>query len=188
MTKWTNGAHACPTFLAVNDIAVNTPVPAAAQQPGFPSCGTDLAHCLDTLDGRFQSQGTQNGSPVFGSPVKFWQTRTTNLIGFPAPHTFRVNADSLTLEEDCTFFLSATSFDFNPSIVANGAGTLFVTWSATDPPAGVNAQVRLDGKLLADACGVLGPGVLVGQSANALTGNFGRTMECSAGAIPRRSR
>ena len=62
--------------------------------------------------------------------------------------------------------------DFNPSIVANGAGTLFVTWSATDPPAGVNAQVRLGGKLLADACGVIGPGILVNQSANPLTGNF----------------
>jgi hypothetical protein len=172
VTKWTNGAHACPTFLASNDIAVTTNVPPAAQQPGFPSCATDLAHCLDTLDGRFQGQGTQNGSPVFGAPVKFWQARTDRIGSFPVPHSYRVNADALTVEENCTFFKGATSHDFNPSIVANGAGNLFVTWSATDPPGGVNAQVRLGGKLLADTCGIIGSGILVNQSVNALTGNF----------------
>ena len=172
VTKWTNTAHACPSWIATNDIAVATTVPPAAQQPGFPSCATDLAHCLDTIDGRFQGQGTQNGSPVFGSPVKFWQTRTNGQGIFPVPHTYRVNADALTLEEDCPFFLSLTSMDFNPTIVTNGAGTLFVTWSATDPPGGVNAQVRLGGKLIADACGVVRPGILVGGSNNPLTGNF----------------
>jgi hypothetical protein len=172
VTKWTNGAHACPTFLASNDIAVTTNVPPAAQQPGFPNCATDLAHCLDTLDGRFQSQGTQNGSPVFGSPVTFWQVRTDAVGSFPVPHTYRVNADALTLDENCSFFLSGTSMDFNPSIVANSAGTLFVTWSATDPFGSINAQVRLGGKLLGDACGVMGAGVLVNQSSNPLTGNF----------------
>lgn len=172
MTKWTNGAHACPTFVASNDIAVSTNVPPSAQQPGFPDCSTDPADCLDTLDGRFQSQGTQNGSPVFGSPVKFWQVRTNGQGSFPVPHTYRVNADTAMLEENCSFFLSPSSFDFNPSIVANGAGTLFVTWSATDPPGGINAQVRLGGKLLGNACGVIGAGILVSQSANPLTGNF----------------
>jgi hypothetical protein len=171
VTKWTNGAHACPTFLASNDIAVSTAVPPLAQQPGFPPCSTNDDFCLDTLDGRFQSQGTQNGSPVFGAPVKFWQTRTNSNSGLPTPHTYRVNADALTLEEDCQFFSSGTSFDFNPSIVANGAGTLFVTWSATDPP-GANAQVRLGGKLVGDGCGTIGPGILVNQSGNPLTGNF----------------
>jgi hypothetical protein len=172
VTKWTNGAHACPTFVASNDIPVSTSVPPSAQQPGFADCATDPAHCLDTLDGRFQSQGTQNGSPVFGSPVKFWQVRTNGQGSFPVPHTYRVNADAATLEENCFFFLSPSSFDFNPSIVANGAGTLFVNWSATDPPGGINAQVRLGGKLLGNACGVIGAGVLVDQSTNPLTGNF----------------
>jgi hypothetical protein len=172
VTKWTNGAHACPTFVASNDIAVTTNVPPLAQQPGFANCTTDPAHCLDTLDGRFQSQGTQNGSPVFGSPVKFWQVRTDGAGVFPIPHTYRVNADAATIEENCSFFLSGTSFDFNPSIVSNAAGTLFVTWSATDPPANKNAQVRLGGKLLGDACGIIGAGVLVNQSTNPLTGNF----------------
>jgi hypothetical protein len=172
VTKWTNTSHACPSWIATNDIVTTTAVPPLAQQPGFPDCATNDDFCLDTLDGRFQSQGTQNGSPVFGAPVKFWQARTNGSGGFPIPHTYRFNADTLTLEEDCSFFLSLTSFDFNPSIVANGAGSLFVTWSATDPPFGVNAQVRLGGKLLADACGVIGAGILVNQSANPLTGNF----------------
>jgi hypothetical protein len=174
VTKWTNGAHACPTFLDSDDIAgATTTVPPSAQQPGFPPCATNDDNCLDTLDGRFQSQGTQNGSPVFGSPVKFWQVRTDAAGILPTPHTYRVNADALEIEEDCEFFTSQTSMDFNPSIVANGAGNLFVNWSATDPVAGFNAQVRLGGKLLADDCSVIGPpGVLVNQSANALTGNF----------------
>jgi hypothetical protein len=68
--------------------------------------------------------------------------------------------------------MSNTSFDFNPSIVANADRTLFVTWSATDPSRNINAQVRLGGKLLLDACGIISPGVLVNQSTSPLTGNF----------------
>ena len=172
VTKWTNTAHACPSLIASNDITVPTAVPPLAQQPGLPDCATNDDNCLDTLDGRFQGQGTQNGSPVFGAPVKFWQARTNGQPPFPVPHTYRINADSSTLEENCSFFLSSTSNDFNPTIVANPAGTLFVTWSATDPTNSINAQVRLGGKLLADACGVIGAGILVNQSANPLTGNF----------------
>jgi hypothetical protein len=170
--KWTNTSHVLPTLVAANDIAVSTGVPPLAQQPGFANCATDRAHCLDTLDGRFQSQGTQVGTPVFGSPVKLWQARTNGQGGFPVPHAYRINADALTIEENCSFFRSATSFDFNPSIVTNGARTSFVTWSATDPPANVNAQVRMSGKRLADACGIMGPGILVSQSNSPLTGNF----------------
>jgi hypothetical protein len=167
VTKWTNGAHVCPTFVASNDIAVTTNVPPSAQQPGFPNCATDLAHCLDTSDGRFQGQGTQIG----GSPVVFWQTRTDVDAGFPSPHAYRINADSLTVSDDCEFFTAGDSFDFNPTIVANDAGTIFVTWSSTDPTTNTNAQVRLGGKLVTDGC-IIGPGILVNQSANPLTGNF----------------
>jgi hypothetical protein len=175
VTKWNNTDHVCPNLLGSNDIAVSTNVPPLAQQPGFTDCstgpGNTRADCLDTLDGRFQSQGTQFGTPAFGAPVKFWQVRTNGEFGFPIPHAYRVNADAATIEENCFFFLSRTSFDFNPSIVVNGAGTSFVTWSATDPPNNINAQVRMSGKRLADGC-ILGPGVLVNQSANPLTGNF----------------
>src|SRR5262249_14654238 len=142
--------------------------PPSAQQPGFANCTTDPAHCLDTIDGRFQSQGTQVGS----APVRFWQARTEGSGSFPRPQAYRVNADTATIEENCSFFLSGTSFDFNPAIVANEAGTLFVTWSATDPPNTINAQVRMGGKLFGDSCSTLGAGTLVNQSGNPLTGNF----------------
>jgi hypothetical protein len=173
VTKWTNTSHACPSWIATNDIVTTTAVPPAAQQPGFPDCATDLAHCLDTLDGRFQSQGTQVGQPIFGSSVKFWQTRT-DADFLPTPHALRVDADTSAITEDCQFFAADFSYDFNPSIVANEAGTLFVTWSATDVDdvPQFNAQVRLGGKLFGDDCGIIGAGILVNQSANPLTGNF----------------
>src|SRR5262249_13956466 len=173
VTKWKNTARICPGFLGSNDIATNTNVPPPGHEPNITDCSTNpgnsRANCLDTLDGRFQSQGTQ-----VGTPVKFWQVRTNSSISgnFPVLHAYRVNADTATIEEDCTFFLSATSFDFNPSIVANEAGTTFVTWSATDPPNNINPQARMGGKLLTDGCSTIGAGTLINQSDNPLTGNF----------------
>jgi hypothetical protein len=176
MFKWTNTSHILPMLIAFDDIAVSTNVPPHAQQPGFGTCATDGPHCLDTLDGRFQSQGTQAGMPAFGTPVRLWQTRTNGDGGFPIPHAYRINADTLTIDENCAFYLSGTSFDFNPSIVANLAGTSFVTWSATDPPNNINAQVRMSGKLLGDVCGSsMRHGILVNQSTNSLTGNLNKT-------------
>ena len=170
VTKWNNTSHMCPNFLLSSDISTPTGVPPLAQQPGFSP--TDTANKLDTLDGRFQSQGTQYGTPAFAQPVKFWQTRTNGSGSFPIPFTYRFNAEAATIEELCSFSLSGSSFDFNPSIVANEAGTLYLTWSATDPPNNLNAQVRMGGKLVGDGCATIGAGVLVNQSANALTGNF----------------
>jgi hypothetical protein len=171
LRKYTGTTQVCPTFLSSNDIAISTTVPPLAQQPGITNC-TIPTNCLDTLDGRFQSQGTQFGEPVFGTPVRTWQVRTNGQGGFPVPHAYKINADTNTIEEDCTFFLSGSSFDFNPAIVTNFAGTTFIAWSATDPPNGINAQVRITGKKSTDLCGTLGSGILVNQSANPLTGNF----------------
>jgi hypothetical protein len=170
--KFTNTSRILPKLESSNDIAASTAVPAAAQQPGFPPCAVNLTNCLDTLDGRFQSQGTQVGTPALGSPVRLWQTRTNQEFGFPVNRAYQFNADALTIAQNCLFFMSQTSFDFNPSIVANEAGTSFVTWSATDPPVGVNASVLLGGKLFGDACGTMTNGILVSQSVNPLTGNF----------------
>ena len=44
--------------------------------------------------------------------------------------------------------------------------------TATDPTNNINAQVRMGGKLFADACSTIGAGGLVNQSGNPLTGNF----------------
>jgi len=131
--------------------------------------------CLDTLDGRFQNAGTQFGEPGVpgGTPVRFWQIRTDQDGGFPTPFTYQINADTNTVEESCEIFANAPgSFDFNPAIVANEAGTIFVTWSSTDPGMGFNAQVRITGKLSGDMCTVAQTGSLVNQSANPLNGNF----------------
>jgi hypothetical protein len=165
-------SHVCPTFLSTDDIATTTNVPPLAQQPTFANCLTDPAHCLDTLDGRFQNASTQSGTPSFGSPVRLWQARTDSIGSFPTPYTYRINADTLAIEENCSIITSFTSHDFNPAIVANGVGTLFVTWSSTDPTNNLNAQVRIGGKKFGDACSVLGAGSLVNQSGNPLTGNF----------------
>jgi len=168
VTTW-NLTGACPTFRGSSDIPTQTFVPGPAQQPGFPNCATDPADCLDTLDGRFQNAGTQFGS----SPnVKLWQVRTHGGRGHARLLTYRVNVDAFTIEEVCSVSASATSFDFNPSIVANGDGTIFLTWSSTDPTNNRNAQVRASGKQAVDACATLSPGLLVFQSTTPLTTNL----------------
>ena len=54
-------------------------------------------------------------------------------------------------------YASGTSDDFNASIAANDAGDCFVTYTSTDASVGRNAQVRLSGKLSADAGISAGP-------------------------------
>src|SRR5262249_13275163 len=176
--KFNSTSHACPTFLGSNDITTLTNMPPAAQQPSFPNCTTDPAHCLDTLDGRFQNAGTQFGEPALPpfNPVRLFQIRTDSDSGFPTPLTYQINADTLTVEESCELFASTNSNDFNPSIVANESGTIFMTWSSTDPVNSFNAQVRISGKLTGDACTMAQTGILVNQSANPLTGNFDATI------------
>jgi len=172
--KFLGTSHACPTFLGFGDIGTTMSVPPAAQQPGFPACTTDPHDCLDTLDGRFQNAGTQFGEPDVpgGLPVSFFQVRTDTDMGFPTPKTYQINADAGTIVESCELFASGSSFDFNPAIVANEAGTITMTWSSTDPTNFLNAQVRMGGKLSGDMCTVAQTGILVNQSANALNSNF----------------
>ncbi|HKA52418.1 MAG TPA: hypothetical protein VKJ47_02030 [Candidatus Binatia bacterium] len=170
--KFVGTSRACPTSLGSNDIATTIFTPPDAEQPGSGPCPN--ANCLETGDGRFQNAGTQSGEPDVpsGSAVRFWQVRVDSDSGFSTPFSYKINADTLTVEESCEFFADISSFDFNPSIVANEAGTIFVTWSSTDPVNGLNAQVRTSGKLSGDLCTVAQSGLLVNQSTNPLTGNF----------------
>jgi hypothetical protein len=117
--KFVGTSRACPTSLGSSDIATPINVPPLAEQPGSGPC--PAPNCLDTGDGRFQNAGTQVGEPGVpgGSPVRFWQIRTDSDSGFPTPLTYKINADALTIEDSCEFFASTSSFDFNPSIVAN---------------------------------------------------------------------
>jgi hypothetical protein len=119
-------------------------VPPSAHQPGT------SGKLLDTSDSRFVNASTQSGNDL-------WQTHTIALGGFPAPKFYRLNTSTNTVSQSGFYFASATSDDFNASIAANDAGNCFVTWTSTDASVGRNAQVRLSGKLSADAGISAGP-------------------------------
>ena len=118
-------------------------VPPAARQPG-------TTKLLDTSDSRFVNASTQSGNDL-------WQTHTIALGSFPAPKFYRLNTSANTVNQSGFYFGSSTSDDFNASIAANDAGNCFVTWTSTDASVGTNAQVRLSGKLSADAGIAAGP-------------------------------
>ena len=119
-------------------------VPPAAHQPGT------SGKLLDTSDSRFVNASTQSGNDL-------WQTHTIALGGFPAPKFYRLNTSTNTVSQSGFYFASATSDDFNASIAANDAGNCFVTWTSTNASTGLNAQVRMSGKLSADAGIAAGP-------------------------------
>ena len=118
-------------------------VPPSAHQPG-------TTKLLDTSDSRFVNASTQRGNDL-------WQTHTIALAGFPVPKFYRLDTSANTVSQSGFYFASATSDDFNASIAANDAGNCFVTWTSTDASVGSNAQVRLSGKLSADAGIAAGP-------------------------------
>jgi len=106
---------------------------------------------------------TQNGTDL-------WQTHTINLFGFPSAFFYRINTSTNALKQSGFYYASKTSDDFNASITANAAGNCFVTWTSTDASIGVNAQVRLSGKLSADV-GITS-GTAGFTSPTFLSGNF----------------
>jgi hypothetical protein len=135
---------------------VAVPVEAAYGVPG----DVEQLGTTDTLlagDARFVSAGTQVGDTL-------WQTHTVDTgDGLPTPVWYKINTETETVAEQGLFYSSATSFDFNASIVANEEGDMFVTWTSTDPdpdpglPA-VNAQVRFSGRTSEDPETDLSPG------------------------------
>jgi len=93
---------------------------------------------------------TQNG-------VDLWQTHTIALGPYPSPKFYRLNTSTNTVSQSGFYFASHTSDDFNASIAANDASDCFVTYTSTNASVGTNAQVRLSGKLSADAGIAAGP-------------------------------
>jgi hypothetical protein len=116
-------------------------VPPSAAQPG-------TAATLDTLDGRFQQAGSQLSTSL-------WQVFTSTASGLPTPLYVEINTSSLTLKQSGQFFVSGTSYDFNPSIVVNSSNDAFVTWTATNPAGNSNAMVRFGGRLHTSGLGVM---------------------------------
>src|SRR5438067_10451690 len=127
---------------------VSITVPSYSVTPDAHQPGT--TKLLDTSDSRFVNASTQSGNDL-------WQTHTIALGGFPAPKFYRLNTSANTVSQSGFYFASGTSDDFNASIGANDAGDCFVTYTSTDASVGTNAQVRLSGKLNADAGIAAGP-------------------------------
>lgn len=145
-TKYTatNTSHPASTALVASTITVPSyGIPPDAHQPG-------TANLLDTLDSRFVNASTQNGTDL-------WQTHTIALGSFPAPKFYRLNTSTNAVIQSGFYFASGSSDDFNASIAANTAGDSFVTYTSTNAGAGINAQVRLSGKLSGDAGIAAGP-------------------------------
>lgn len=138
------------------------PVPAYTVPPDAVQPGT--AARLDTLDARFVNCGTQVGNSL-------WQVHTIVSGGLPTPKWYEFNPVTKTITQSGFFFKSATSHDFNASIAANSIKDVFVTWSATDPPAGNNvngnAQVRFSGRVAADPAGVIPAGAVLAGGTSA---------------------
>ncbi|MGH3706924.1 MAG: hypothetical protein ACRDRQ_02205 [Pseudonocardiaceae bacterium] len=125
------------------------PVPAYSVPPDAHQPGTSVT--LDTSDSRFVNAGTQVGDRLF-------QTHTVGLGSFPTPKFYEFNTTSNTVVQTGFYFASATSDDWNASIAANPGREVFVTWSSTNAPANIRAQMRVSGKMPAD------PGIPAGTA------------------------
>ncbi|MFN3531378.1 MAG: hypothetical protein ACK41Q_02530 [Candidatus Brocadia sp.] len=119
-------------------------VPPNAKQPG-------TTETLDTSDMRFINAGTQIGNSL-------WQVHTINVNGLPKPKFYEFNTATDTVIQSGIISASATSNDWNASIAANANNDVYVTWSSTDPNAGINAQVRFSGRLHTDPIGTISSG------------------------------
>ena len=118
-------------------------LPPNAAQPSPCTAATDV---LDSLDNRFQNASTQNGDNLY-------QVHAVAVGSFPAVRYYVLSGLSSfapAVAESGTFWASATSYDWNPSIASDSAGEIVITWSSTDPTPGTNAQVRYVGKQSGD--------------------------------------
>ncbi|HEY9073957.1 MAG TPA: hypothetical protein VIN67_07460, partial [Desulfobaccales bacterium] len=156
----TNSAANPPTLSGPATI----PVPAYLVPPNAPQPGTST-YVIDTSDARFVNASTQIGNSLF-------QVHTISIGGYARPRFYEFDPVNLAVRQSGTFSRSSTSYDFNASIAANRRHDLVVTWSATDPTNGVNAEVRFSGRLVSDPPGVIpSPGSLLYGSTTFLSGN-----------------
>ena len=108
--------------------------PAAAQPTSCAPAGANL----DSLDGRFQNAGTQNGDV-------YYQVHTTGQFSVPTPRYYVITgllSFAPVIAVTNAFYGAGTSTnDFNPSIASDHNGNMAVTWSSTDPARGINASM-----------------------------------------------
>lgn len=144
------------------DVSVTaySPPPNAPQT----SACSGSSNLLDTGDSRFVNASTQIGTALYNA-------HTINVSGFARPRYYQINTATATVTRSSTFSKSSTSYDFNASIAANNAGDVYVTWSATDPTNGTNAQIRFSGRRATDSS-TIPSGTALLTSPTCLTGNF----------------
>ncbi|HLX83016.1 MAG TPA: hypothetical protein VKR59_03910 [Terriglobales bacterium] len=108
--------------------------------PGSPqpaSCAPTGA-LLDSLDGRFQNTGLENGDI-------YYQTNTTADFGVATPRYYIISGllsftPAVSTWADFYGF-GTTSYDWNPSIGTDTAGRIALNWSDTDPTNGIEASM-----------------------------------------------
>ncbi|MDN3513061.1 MAG: hypothetical protein NG747_01520 [Candidatus Brocadia sp.] len=147
-----------PTLTSSTITVPTYSIPPSAKQPG-------TTETLDTNDARFVNASTQIG-------ISLWHVHTINVNGLPRPRFYEFNTVTDTVIQSGIISASATSNDWNASIAANANNDVYVTWSSTDPNAGINAQVRFSGRLHTDSIGTISGGSALFTSFTFLTGNF----------------
>jgi hypothetical protein len=167
--RWSDTSRICGEFEGAWDVGV----PAFGPPPDAPQYGTTVK--LDTSDSRFVNAGTQKGLSWSGT-AELWQAHTIGGGIFAIPKFYRFSlpyAEGVapTLLASSIFYASSTSWDFNASIAHDGSNHMYLTWSSTDPAAGINGQVRAGAEL----DGALGftSGFAVYTSPSPLIGNGG---------------
>lgn len=150
-----HSSRSAPT-LTVSAISVPSyTAPPDAAQPG-------TTNKLDTLDSRFLNNSTQTGTRLF-------QVHTigalANNVTLPTPKFYEFNTSTRIIAHQGLFYRSSSSNDFNATIAANSSRDVLVTWSATDPRLGVQAQVRFSGRRSTDPAGVIPSGSSLAGSA-----------------------
>jgi hypothetical protein len=143
---------------------VSSVIPPDADQPG---CAVPSCH-IDTLDGRFQNDQTQYGDHL-------WAAHTQAFGALPTPRFYDIDTEGPgvnTVKQSEFFFMTGTSYDFNPSIAAKPDGRAYVNWSWDDPVAGTNPSMAFTGRLGGDPAGSMNPGINIFTSPTTLTGNF----------------
>lgn len=116
-------------------------LPRSARQPG-------AFTPIDTLDTRFVNASTQIGDSLFN-------IHTINFSGFATPRWYELNTATNRVIQSGTFFGTATSDDFNASLVVNDDKDMFATWNSTSELTSRDGQaylpqIRISGRLHTD--------------------------------------
>ena len=148
--------------------SVSIPTFYSSPAPVSQTCGGG-SNAIDTLDGRFQQAGAQIGDNYY----------QVHAAGSPVVQYFIISgltAFTPVVAESSFFFestLGGFGLTYNPSIAANSANNMVITYSATHLGDGLNAEVEYVGKQAGDPAISGGlPRHALAVSAGCLTNNF----------------